>query len=42
MGFRIQAFVTRANIAGLRGVGSDATTVAGIWDGSGREIAWPV
>ena len=41
MGFRIQAFVTRAHVAGLRGVGSGAPTVAGIWDGTGREVEWP-
>lgn len=40
MGFRIQAFFTRAYVAGLRGV--DATPdVAGIWDGTGRTVGWP-
>ena len=39
-GFRIQAFVTRAPIAGLTGVRS-GRRVGGIWTGDGREAAWP-
>jgi predicted amino acid racemase len=35
-GFRIQAFVTRAYVVGIRG-----GEVAGIWHGDGREASWP-
>lgn len=41
IGFRIQAFFTRAYVAGLHGVESGAPQVAGIWDGAGRDVAWP-
>jgi len=36
-GFRIQAFVTRAYVVGIRG-----RDVDGIWHGDGREAAWPL
>jgi len=35
-GFRIQAFVTRALIVGLRGVGRDAAEIVGAWHPDGR------
>jgi predicted amino acid racemase len=35
-GFRIQAFVTRAYVVGIRG-----GAVAGIWHGDGSEASWP-
>jgi predicted amino acid racemase len=35
-GFRIQAFVTRASVAGVRG-----GEVVGIWDVEGRNARWP-
>lgn len=41
MGFRIQAFFTRAYVAGLHGVETDNPTVAGLWDGTGRQVEWP-
>ena len=39
-GFRIQAFVTRAFVAGVAGVHSGAPSVAGIWDVLGNPVAW--
>jgi predicted amino acid racemase len=36
-GFRIQAFVTRAYVAGVRG-----GEVTGIWTGDGKEARWPL
>ncbi|MCW3007185.1 MAG: putative amino acid racemase [Solirubrobacterales bacterium] len=40
-GFRIQAFVTRAYVAGIAGVADGTPRVAGIWTSDGREAAWP-
>lgn len=40
-GFRAQAFVTRAHVAGVAGVASGTPAVAGIWTSDGREAAWP-
>ncbi|HEU4658678.1 MAG TPA: alanine racemase [Capillimicrobium sp.] len=40
-GFRIQAFVTRAYVAGIEGVASSAPRVSGIWTSDGREARWP-
>ncbi len=40
-GFRIQAFVTRAYVAGISGVASGAPKVAGLWRGDGSEASWP-
>jgi predicted amino acid racemase len=40
-GFRIQAFVTRASIAGIRGIGTGTPQVTGIWTTDGREARWP-
>ena len=37
-GFRIQAFVTRAFVAGVAGVRSGAPSVAGIWDVLGNPV----
>ncbi len=37
-GFRAQAFVTRATVAGLTGVRSGAPAVAGVWDTLGRPV----
>lgn len=39
-GFRIQAFVTRAYVAGVSGVGSGNPEVAGIWDVFGNPVSW--
>jgi predicted amino acid racemase len=41
-GFRIQAFVTRAFVAGIEGVASGTPRVAGIWTSDGREARWPM
>jgi predicted amino acid racemase len=41
LGFRAQAFVTRAYVAGIGGVASGAPAVTGIWTADGREAAWP-
>jgi predicted amino acid racemase len=41
-GFRIQAFVTRAFVAGIEGVAAGAPRVAGIWTSDGREATWPM
>ncbi len=38
-GFRIQAFVTRATVVGLHGVGTGSPTVAGAWLPDGRPVA---
>ena len=40
-GFRAQAFVTRAYVAGIRGARNDSPAVAGIWTVDGREAPWP-
>ena len=40
-GFRAQAFVTRAYVAGLAGLSRGEPVVEEISDGSGRRIAWP-
>jgi predicted amino acid racemase len=40
-GFRIQAFVTRAYVAAVDGVGSGAPRVAGIWTAAGEAASWP-
>jgi predicted amino acid racemase len=40
-GFRIQAFVTRAYVAPLRGVSTGAARVDGIWAADGRPALWP-
>lgn len=39
-GFRIQAFVTRAFVVGVAGVGSGSPSVAGIWDVLGNSVNW--
>jgi len=39
-GFRIQAFVTRAFVAGVAGVRSGIPSVAGIWDVLGNPVNW--
>lgn len=41
LGFRIQAFVTRAYVVGLRGVATGAPRVTGIHDVTGQEQTWP-
>jgi predicted amino acid racemase len=41
-GFRAQAFVTRAYVAGVTGVSSDTPAVTGIWTPDGREATWPL
>jgi predicted amino acid racemase len=40
-GFRVQAFVTRAYTAGVRGIGGGTPTVAGIWSADGSAATWP-
>ncbi len=40
-GFRAQAFVTRAYVAGIAGVSAGEPAVAGIWTTDGREATWP-
>jgi predicted amino acid racemase len=40
-GFRIQAFVTRAYVAGIDGVSTGHPRVTGIWDASGEPTTWP-
>jgi predicted amino acid racemase len=40
-GFRIQAFVTRAYVAGVEGAGAGRPRVAGIWSASGERVDWP-
>ncbi|MYL08013.1 MAG: YhfX family PLP-dependent enzyme [Acidimicrobiia bacterium] len=39
-GFRIQAFVTRAFVVGVAGVGSGNPSVAGVWDVLGNPVSW--
>jgi predicted amino acid racemase len=41
LGFRIQAFVTRAYVAAIDGVSSGAPRLAGIWTAGGDPAAWP-
>jgi predicted amino acid racemase len=40
-GFRIQAFVTRAFVVPVSGVGSGSPSVEGIWTADGAEATWP-
>ena len=40
-GFRIQAFVTRAYVAGIEGISTGGPRVAGIWSASGEPTDWP-
>lgn len=40
-GFRIQAFVTRALVAGVRGVSTGAAHVEGVWASDGSATVWP-
>jgi predicted amino acid racemase len=40
-GFRIQAFVTRAFVVPVSGVGTDSPSVVGVWLASGERVAWP-
>lgn len=40
-GFRIQAFVTRAYTAGIRGASTGRPEVAGIWSADGTATTWP-
>jgi predicted amino acid racemase len=40
-GFRIQAFVTRAYVAGIRGVSRGEPVVAGVYTADGSPAAWP-
>ncbi len=41
LGFRIQAFVTRAYVAGIRGISSGDPHVTGVYDVYGRPTRWP-
>ncbi len=40
-GFRIQAFVTRAYVAGIDGVSTGQARLAGIWSAAGDPVSWP-
>ena len=40
-GFRIQAFVTRAAVAGVEGAASGSPRVVGIWTVGGDDARWP-
>jgi predicted amino acid racemase len=40
-GFRIQAFFTRAYVAGVTGVSTGSPEVSGVWTSDGKEAAWP-
>jgi predicted amino acid racemase len=40
-GFRIQAFVTRAYVAGIVGISAGSPRVAGIWSAFGEPTDWP-
>ena len=40
-GFRIQAFVTRAPVAGVRGVSTGSPVVEGVWASDGSATSWP-
>ncbi len=40
-GFRIQAFVTRASVAGIAGISAGAPQANGIWAADGKEAQWP-
>jgi predicted amino acid racemase len=42
LGFRIQAFVTRAYVAAIEGVSTGAPQLAGISTSAGEPAAWPV
>jgi len=42
LGFRIQAFVTRAYVAAIDGVSTGAPCLAGIWTAAGNPAAWPI
>lgn len=39
-GFRVQAFVTRTNVAGVSGIANGTPQVEGIYDGLGHAIDW--
>lgn len=41
LGFRIQAFVTRAYVVGVRGIAAGAPQVVGIHDVAGQPAPWP-
>jgi predicted amino acid racemase len=41
LGFRIQAFVTRAYVAAVAGVAAGEPRVAGVWTSSGDPTGWP-
>jgi predicted amino acid racemase len=41
LGFRAQAFVTRAYVVGIEGAATGRPAVAGIWTTDGREAQWP-
>jgi len=39
-GFRIQAFVTRALVVGVKGIGAGNPVVSGIWNVDGAPADW--
>jgi predicted amino acid racemase len=41
LGFRAQAFVTRAYVVGVAGLAAGEPAVAGIWTTDAREASWP-
>jgi predicted amino acid racemase len=40
-GFRVQAFVTRAYVAPIRGISTGSPEVAGLWYTNGQAAGWP-
>jgi predicted amino acid racemase len=42
LGFRIQAFVTRAYVTAIEGVGRGAPRLSGIWTAGGDPAPWPM
>jgi predicted amino acid racemase len=42
LGFRIQAFVTRAYVTAIDGVSTGAPRLAGIWTATGDPASWPM
>jgi YhfX-like, C-terminal domain len=41
LGFRIQAFVTRAYVAPIEGVSTGSPRLAGVWTSAGEPAPWP-
>ncbi len=41
MGFRVQAFVTRAYVVPVSGISTGKPTVEGVWASNGHKVEWP-